>query len=39
MARVNAFLVLLRRGTPENAAYNSDNDLLPKGHPRSSRND
>lgn len=39
MARVNAFLVLLRRGTPENAAYTSDNDLLPKGHPRSSRND
>ena len=39
MARVNAFLVLLRRGRPENPAYTSDNDLLPKGHPRSSRND
>lgn len=39
MARVNAFLVLLRRGRPANAAYTSDNDLLPKGHPRSSRND
>ena len=37
MARVNAFLVLLRRGRPANAAYITDNDLLPKGHPRSSR--
>lgn len=38
MARVNAFLVLLKRGRPANAAYITDNDLLPKGHPRSSRN-
>jgi hypothetical protein len=38
MARVNAFLVLLRRGRPANASYITDNDLLPKGHPRSSRN-
>jgi hypothetical protein len=37
MARVNAFLVLLKRGRPANAAYITDNDLLPKGHPRSSR--
>ena len=38
MARVNAFLVLLRSGRPANSAYIGDNDLLPKGHPRSSRN-
>ena len=38
MARVNAFLVLLKSGRPANAAYITDNDLLPKGHPRSSRN-
>ena len=38
MARVNAFLVLLRSGRPANPAYIGDNDLLPKGHPRSSRN-
>lgn len=37
MARVNAFLFLLRNGRPENPAYISDNDLLPKGHPRSTR--
>jgi len=37
MARVNAFLYLLRNGRPENPAYVSDNDLLPKGHPRSTR--
>lgn len=38
MARVNAFLVLLKRGRPANPKYITDNDLLPKGHPRSSRN-
>lgn len=37
MARVNAFLYLLRNGKPENAAYVTDNDLLPEGHPKSSR--
>ncbi len=37
MARVNAFLVLLKRGRPANPKYITDNDLLPKGHPRSSR--
>ena len=37
MARVNAFLYLLRRGRPENAAYISDFDLLPAGHPKSTR--
>jgi hypothetical protein len=36
-ARVNAFLYLLRNGRPENDAYISDNDLLPKAHPKSSR--
>jgi HK97 family phage prohead protease len=37
MARVNAFLYLLRNGRPENAAYTTDNDLLPEGHPKSTR--
>jgi HK97 family phage prohead protease len=37
MARVNAFLYLLRNGRPENPAYIGDNDLLPQGHPRSTR--
>jgi hypothetical protein len=34
MARVNAFLTLVRRGRPANSKYTQDNDLLPKGHPR-----
>ena len=34
-ARVNAFLYLVRTGRPENAKYTGDNDLLPKGHPKS----
>lgn len=33
-ARVNAFLYLLKNGRPENAKYNTDFDLLPKGHPK-----
>lgn len=33
MARVNAFLVLVRTGSPKNSAYVSDNDLLNSGHP------
>lgn len=37
MARVNAFLFLLRTGRPENASYVTDNDLLPEDHPRSTR--
>ena len=37
MARVNAFLTLLRTGRPSNSAYKQDNDLLPKGQPRSSK--
>ena len=37
MARVNAFLYLMRNGRPSNPNYKQDNDLLPKGHPRSSK--
>lgn len=37
MARVNAFLKLLRSGTPSNPNYKQDNDLLPKAHPKSSK--
>jgi hypothetical protein len=37
MARVNAFLKLLRSGKPSNPKYTTDNDLLPAGHPRSSK--
>jgi hypothetical protein len=37
MARVNAFLKLLKSGSPANPNYKQDNDLLPKAHPKSSR--
>jgi len=37
VARVNAFLHLLRTGRPSNPNYKQDNDLLPKGHSRSKR--
>lgn len=37
MARVNAFLMLLRTGAPRNPKYTTDNDLLPRDHPRSTR--
>jgi hypothetical protein len=37
MARVNAYLYLLRNGRPSNPKYITDNDLLPKGHPKSSK--
>lgn len=36
MARVNAFLKLVRSGKPTNSKYVQDNDLLPKMHPRHS---
>ena len=36
MARVNAFLRLVRSGRPSNPKYTQDNDLLPRGHPRKS---
>jgi len=34
LARVNAFLYLLKNGRPQNAGYTTDFDLLPKGHPK-----
>ena len=34
MARVNAFLKIVRTGSPSNAKYVGDNDLLPSGHPK-----
>jgi len=37
MARVNAYLYLLRNGEPESANYVTDNDLLPEDHPKSTR--
>jgi hypothetical protein len=37
MARVNAYLYLLRNEKPENPKYITDYDLLPKGHPKSTR--
>jgi len=36
MARVNAFLKLVSSGKPSNPKYTTDNDLLPRLHPRSS---
>ena len=36
IARVNAFLYLLKNGRPKNSGYKQDNDLLPAGHPRKS---
>lgn len=36
MGRVNAFLHLVKSGKPKNSKYTTDNDLLPKMHPRSS---
>jgi hypothetical protein len=37
MARVNAYLHLLKTGSPKNSKYTTDNDLLPKGHPKSTK--
>lgn len=39
MARVNAYLYLLRNGNPQDSKYVTDNDLLPNGHPRSTRSE
>lgn len=39
MARVNAYLKLLRTGKPTNVSYKADNDLLPKSHPASTKNE
>ena len=38
VARVNAFLKLVRSGKPSNPKYVQDNDLLPAGHPRKTSN-
>jgi hypothetical protein len=38
MARVNAYLYLLENEKPQNPKYTTDNDLLPKDHPKSTRN-
>ena len=35
--RIKAFLYLLRNGRPSNPNYKQDNDLLPEGHPRSTK--
>lgn len=37
MARVNAYLHLLKNGRPKSKSYVTDNDLLPKDHPKSTR--
>ena len=37
MARVNAYLKLLKSGKPSNPNYKQDNDLLPATHPKSSK--
>jgi DNA-binding ferritin-like protein len=39
MARVNAYLHLLKTGSPKNKKYTTDNDLLPASHPRSSKSE
>jgi hypothetical protein len=36
-ARVNAYLYLIKNGRPQNPKYTQDYDLLPKGHPKSSK--
>ena len=37
LARVNAYLYLLKEGRPQNKKYVGDYDLLPKGHPKSEK--
>ena len=37
MARVNAFLHLVRNGRPKNSNYTQDNDLLPSSHERATK--
>ncbi len=37
-ARTNAYLYLLKNGRPQNAKYTTDYDLLPKKHPKSTKN-
>jgi len=38
LARVNAFLYLIKNGRPENAKYDTDYDLLPAKHPKKKDN-
>ena len=38
LARVNAFLYLVKNGRPENPKYDSDYDLLPTKHPKKQEN-
>lgn len=37
LARVNAFLYLIKNGRPQNKKYTTDYDLLPKEHPKSNK--
>ena len=37
-ARTNAYLYLLKNGRPQNPKYTTDYDLLPKKHPKSTKN-
>ena len=37
LARVNAFLYLLKNGRPQNPKYDQDNDLLPEKHPKNAK--
>lgn len=37
LARVNAFLYIIKNGRPENPKYVNDNDLLPDKHPKSEK--
>lgn len=37
LARVNAFLYLVKEGRPENEKYTTDYDLLPAKHPKSNK--
>ena len=39
LARVNAFLYLVKNGRPENPKYDSDFDLLPTKHPKKQEKD
>ena len=36
-ARVNAYMYLVKNGRPQNPKYTGDFDLLPKGHPKSTK--
>ena len=38
LARVNAFLLLVKNGKPQNPKYTSDYDLLPTKHPKKQEN-